>query len=332
VALEPKANVLLQSIGRTLTKRGYLSTLFDKHTKILVVFSIFILLYLGTIILVPTPRATLHRYHLTADSALVVNLSVSLPAIAIWLVALIGYVRLRDYSDTIELSPDGKAFRLISSGIFYLTLWLPLSGLISNAEHIALISHRSQLKLIVYIDNYVNIIILIAAITLVYKGSRQLLKVARQKEQTIWEGVLVYAVFAGLYTYLVFQDPGRQVSMSPMIAASYYTPDWLTMLTIIIPRLIMWYMGFQAAFNVFMYRRHVSGKIYRKSLTSLALGIAGVTATIAVLRSLQTLTAHVLNWDLPVLLAVIYGLLILIAIGYALISRGAGNLKRIENV
>ena len=149
--------------------------------------------------------------------------------------------------------------------------------------------------------------------------------------RTEW-GVLSYIIFAALYCFLVFHDPTRSVPSRTVAVASYYEPDWLLTLTIIIPRLLMWYLGFRAVYNILVFRDKVKGALYKSALNSLARGLIGVVITVIILRTTQSLAATLSTISIGLILVIIYALLIIIAVSYGLIARGAKNLQKLEDL
>jgi hypothetical protein len=136
-------------------------------------------------------------------------------------------------------------------------------------------------------------------------------------------GILV--VVGVFYSYLVVNTDNRLLSL-------YHLPLVVVLLTLVIPYIYMWYTGLLAAYKLYLYRQKVAGIVYRKSWGMLAFGISVIIGIQIVLQCIVTLTTQVNKLSLGWLLIFIYALLILIAIGYALIARGAKDLQKIEEV
>jgi hypothetical protein len=215
----------------------------------------------------PVPAATLHKYHISVTQVHELLAAITLPYLAIWGVALVGYLRLRSYTESLGTSKDGRAFRLITKGVFWFTVWLPLSALLSAWGDYAIRNHTGSTAAIIRMEVYANILLLIPAFVYVFEGSKKLVRVAKSRLVQLPEWLtLSYIAFAALYTYLTLTDSARRVAPDATTYASYYLPDWLIITTVIIPRLILWFLGIQAVYNIVTYRQKVGGIIYRRAL------------------------------------------------------------------
>ncbi len=109
-------------------------------------------------------------------------------------------------------------------------------------------------------------------------------------------------------------------------------PNLLIILTLAIPYLYYWYRGLVATYNLYHYQKHVKGQVYKGSLSLVAYGIATIIATSILIRLLVTISARITTLSLTPLLLIIYGFLVIAALGYVLIALGAKRLRRIEEV
>lgn len=303
-----------------------------KYYPLTVSIVILTIVYLVVTFATPVDQATLHRYHVSSGSVEVLLLTITLPYIVIWYMALIGYLRLRDYTQAIKDTKDGAALGRISMGILWLTLWLPVAAVVSALTSYYYHKHPAATAQMVWLNNYAGILLLFPAFWFCYDGSRKLVRLVRQPERMLLVGAVAYIIFAVLYTFLTLHDSSRRVPSHGVTVASYYLQDWLIVTTIIIPRLVEWLLGFQAAYNLYVYQTKVKGTIYKEALSRLSVGLSSIVVIIIILRCLQSLSGQLNKESLGILLLLIYVLLILIAVGYALIARGAKNLKRIESL
>ncbi len=304
-----------------------------KYKRLTSLFIILSATYIALTVLLPPDKAALAKYHLTASQAIALGLTISLPYLVIWFIALVGYLRLRSYTDSIAHTKDGDAFLRMSQGIFLFAAWLPISAIMGSLTAWYGRDNQSSMALMTAVNNYVNIIILFAAFWIIYQSSKQLLAIVKRPISVMpLPLMLIFLTFSALYVFMVLHDPARQFSTKEVSVATYYLPDWLTITTIVIPRLIMWFLGIQAVCNLFVYRSRVKGPIYKQALNNLARGIAWVVVTIIVLRCYQSLSSQLSHLSLALILLVIYALLILISVGYVLIAKGAKKLQRIEEI
>ncbi len=298
-------------------------------------FGIFTLVYVALTLWAPTDTDILTRYDLTSSEARNLRLTVTLPYIVIWFFAIFGFVRLKTYSHLIRKSSHGKSLSTIANGLFVLAVGLPLRAignrLVSLAEDLQ--PHLAATSTIIV--NYIDIIAGLVAVGLIYTGSQRLMKTTTKSNNKTAPPYLVMIVLALIgtsYTYLTFTNPVRQFPAAEGGHAAYYLPDFLLLFTVVLPYLIIWYMGLHAAYFIRIYRKSVQGIIYKKALAYLAAGIVFVVLSRVAMRYMASLNTIVEAWTLQYLLAIIYCLLIFIAIGYGLIAKGAEKLKKIEEV
>lgn len=302
------------------------------RSKLLWLYVAFIVAYVTLTLSTKTDQATLTKYSLSAAQARALSLTIVIPYIFIWLIALVGYLRLRTYALLIRDSKDGKAFRTISTGVLWLCLWLPIANITRALFMYYYTLHPSATANLVRLDNYINLVVLSLGFLYVYVGSKQLLPLVKKPTfaptQTI---VLGYIAFSALYILLTLRDPTRQFPTTAIPLATYYLPDALLMLTIIIPRLLLWFLGIQAVYNIYIFSKFVKGSIYKAALNKLALGLGAIVLATIVLRCVQSLSGVLLQMSLGVILAVVYALLLMISAGYILVAKGAKNLQKLEN-
>jgi len=298
--------------------------------------SIFIglsLAYLLLAALLPVDKVTLQKYHLSPTAGTALTLTIAIPYLIIWLIAMVGYARFQWYTDTIADSKDGKAFKIIAKGVLLMALWLPLSTVISTLASYYFRVHPGATVVMTNLINYSNLIILFIAFWWTNQGSQRLLSIVRKFDprSSQWL-IMAFLGFAALYTYLVLQDPARRHPTAMVTTATYYLPDWVIITTVVIPRLIMWFLGLQAVYNLRLYRKKVRGKIYKEGLRQVTWGIGCIIGISVILRCLQSLSPELNSWSLGLLLLIVYLLLLSVSLGYLLLARGARKLQLIEEI
>ncbi|MDB5171097.1 MAG: hypothetical protein JWO35_791 [Candidatus Saccharibacteria bacterium] len=304
-----------------------------RYKLVSAVFLVLSAVYLALTALTEPDKVALEKYHLTAAQAVALILTIALPYVIIWFIALIGYLRFNSYAETIRGSRDGTAFMTMSQGLLMLALWLPVSAVSSILAAHYYRDHPSSTATLIIAINYVNIALLFPAFIQMYRGARKLLPLIKTTAASLSQTVnLVFICFSALYVFLVLEDPARHAATDSTTIASYYLPDWLIIISLVIPRLIMWFFGAKAVQYLYLYRNRVKGTLYKAALNNLARGIAGVVLATIVLRCIQSLSSQLGELSLALMLLVIYLLLLLIAIGYVLIFKGAKNLQQIEEL
>lgn len=311
----------MKDLGKLLLRYKLVSALFVAMAVLYVVQSI----------LAPVEDETLEKYHITILRVHELALTIGLPYVVIWIIALVGYLRLRMYTESLGKSKDGVAFGLITKGVFWFTLWLPLSALISAAGSYALFYHESATANIIRLEVYSVILILVPAFVYVYMGSKALLRVTRARQLPYRQWLtFAYIAFSTIYTYITFHDASRRMATGTSEYATYCLPDWVILTTIVIPRLLFWYFGVLALSNILAYREKVAGIIYRDALRRLVLGLGGIVFLVIVLRTLQSFNNVLGELSLTGVLVLAYVVLALMAVGYVLIAKGAKKLLLIE--
>lgn len=304
-----------------------------KYKSISALFIALSAVYLAAIIFEGPDKAILAKYDLTATQLVWLSLTVALPYVIIWFIALFGYLRFRWYSAAIKDSSDGAAFAVISRGLLLLSVWLPVSAVSSTLAKHLYQAHPSYTSTMVILVNYANVALLFTAFLIINSGARKLLGVVKNTVNAVSQRTtILYLVFSGLYGMLTLEDSARHAPTHSVAIASYYLPDWLIVTTIVIPRLIMWFLGVQAIEDIMMYRKKVKGKIYKLALQNVARGITAVIIATILLRCFESLSSPIGELSLGLVVLLVYLLLVALAIGYVLIYRGARSLQKIEDL
>ncbi len=300
------------------------------RAKYLRLFIVFIAIYvLFTLLPAPTQQV-LAQYHLSPMRARLISTTVVLPVIGIWLVALYGFITLKEYAVLIKNTKDGAAMNTISKGILWLALGPPLAAAASAVTSYLVKQHSTWLASTTIINNYISLLTMAIGLYFVSEGAEQLVALVRKKpskrEQNIL--VLIFITLSALYAHLIVSQPIH----SNMGTKVYYMANILVILTIAIPYLYIWYRGLLGAYYIYHYQKQVQGHIYKRGLLFLASGISVVVLTSIFIRLLVTISARITTLNLTPVLLIIYGFLILSACGYVLIALGAKKLRKIEEV
>ena len=290
-------------------------------------FALLVVLYL-CLTFIPTPdRTALHHYHLSTSRFHWLVLPIVIFLILIWIAAYYGSLRVQSYAYLIRRSADGKAFKLVADGILILAISLPVTVAVNSIITLVERYHPGARESLTIINNYFNLLIMGVALTLIARGAEGLSGLVETKIKTLPEKFWVFllVVFSVFYAYFVANQPEDSASNSV-----YYMPRWLVLATIAIPYIYIWYRGIKGAYLIHQYQTRVRGALYKHALRYLALGIGAVVLSSVINRTISTAAARITRLDLTPILLIIYGFLIVIAIGYILIALGAKKLKQIE--
>lgn len=306
----------------------------SKTNRVYLLFIFFAVIYLGLILLLPPAPYALRQHQLTEDQARLLSLTLIIPYIVIWFVAFFGYVRLKSYAMLISKSRDGRFLLNIAEGLLVLAIGLPVTAIADSLIRYMARSSHHLTPVSTITSVYADIIIGVIAMSFIYKGAQGLAKMVNKQASTTpsYAVTLSMAIIGTSFIGLTLNNPARQFPISETGRAAYYLPDFLLVTTVLIPLLYVWYIGLQAAFYIESYRHQVKGVIYRDALGYLASGIMFIIIARIALRYLTSLNTIVSSLALAYLLVVLYGLLILTAIGYGLTAKGAKKLKQLEEV
>lgn len=304
-----------------------------RNKKVLWIFIALSLAYLGVSLLTPTESSVLLKYGLSETEARFLKLTITLPIILIWFAAYYGWTKFSNYAHTVRDGKEGPALKKLSDGLLVLIFWLPLTSVGSSLYSYLRSLSDDWTKPLVIFNNYYNVVILLIAFVLLYQGSVLLFGLTKSLKKWRWAPYLLVLLTAAsaYFAYLTLNDPHRMQGEGTA-AASYYLPDWMIAATIIFPYLVIFYLAFKTIDNLHRYRLQIKGVLYKKALIHIANGIGWLVLAILGIRYLVALSSVVNGASLKGVLALIYSLVLLIALGYLLIAFGSKRLQKIEEV
>ncbi len=275
------------------------------------------------------------RYGITTTQGNMIRATVLLPSLFIWLTALYAVLRFRRYAKLIGDSPEAAGFKRVSDGLVMLLSALVVPGLVSIAAQYYPDSFVMQ-KTISITRNYLTIAFYLAAFW-------SLLEASRNWQQSIGDGnkenkgmrtavLMAVGVLAVVYVWAVFHNSIRTVSNDPLIKPTYYLPDWLIVLTVIFPYMVIWIWGSLTVVNIRGLIQQVRGSVYRKAFSFITYGLITIVGLLIGLQFLTQAGTVLGRASLGFVLLVIYALLIIIAVGYLFLAKGAKQLSAIEEI
>src|SRR5581483_1197024 len=87
--------------------------------------------YVLLIFILPGNHTTMATYHLGGLEYRALLFAVSLPSIATWIAAFVGYVKLSQYVETVRSSPEGEDFAKLARGYAWLAWSLPIAAAVN---------------------------------------------------------------------------------------------------------------------------------------------------------------------------------------------------------
>lgn len=297
------------------------------HTKTLLLFVVLAVVYAFINLVLSPPRTTLDQYHMSSVSLRALNATVVLPVIAVWFLALYGYQRLYDYSQLLQDSKEGMYVKQLTIGVLILALWLPISSTASAVLNLVAQDHPGMLAPATITTNYLSLFLPLLALFYIQSAARKLndLSNRRLAPRTINLMALGLIVAGVAYGFLI-------ANAQDDLDSIYHLPMPLVLSTLAVPYIFSWFMGLLAVFYLHAYSKTVPGVIYRKSWNKLAFGLAWIILCLIALQYTTAVSAKLGDLPLGILLLLIYGLLLLMGLGFALLAAGAKRLKMIEDV
>ncbi len=286
------------------------------------------LVYAGLALQSPSRGAA--RFNLSSSQTQLVQLTIILPLLAIWLVATYGALRFRHYAKMIKTSPDGQAASTLAKGLIALVIYLVISSIVNSAG--PYFAGTPWVKIMVIIKNYLPLAIAFIAFALLYQGSLKLMfliKAPTWRASRLILFLIPFCMFAIFFTWVFYLNPDLHETASNGLPY-FVAPRALLLFTYVLPYLLMWFLGSLAALNIRLYARDVNGSIYRSALLNLVGGIATVVFLTIALQLLSTVSSTINHLNLASILLLVYVLVILYALGYALIALGSKKLLKIE--
>jgi hypothetical protein len=288
------------------------------------------LLYLLLVFVLPSDKTAMHNYHLTTLGYHTLVFVVVLPSIFLWLAAFYAASRMSQYAAAIKDSAEAPYYHNLARGVTWLAWSLPVSAFVSLGLSSIANQHASFHSIDIIITNYVSLLFPLVAFTIIGKGAREL---TYKSGYTLDPGkaqklVLLFVVFGVTYCYLTlkhFSDISLTSTNNP-----YYLPTWLLFLTLMIPYLYAWLVGFVAAFDISLYSKRVHGVLYRQALSLFRTGLTVVIISSVLVQYIRAIIPRSGKISLGSVLIIILIFYLITLAGYVILSMGANRLRRIE--
>jgi len=296
--------------------------------------AVLVILYIVSIFVLKTDSATLARYHISDVQLKFLSLTIIIPAFAIWLAAFYSIVNTGKYAQKIKNTPHGEGFGHLANGVVIIGLGLPITSIVGRLLTYAVQQNAVSQAFSTIVSTHLTIVFYIVGFFFLYRGARLLAGSVRAKlsQRQVSGAIGALALISAFYAFATLSDPSRMAAHAPATTATYYMPDWLILLTVIIPYIVIWALGFFTTLLLATYYQKVGGAIYRAALVKLNFGFFVVILALIILQFITTVTTNLSGWGLSALLLLVYLLLAVIAIGYVLIALGAKGLAKLEEV
>lgn len=257
-----------------------------------------------------------------------IRLTIFIPYILSWFAGLSGSVALRRCGEWLR-GEESSGFRLIANAVAVFVVGSLLSSLVGSLR--SYFDEGTVWRVAVsVVNNYVYVGTALVAAIVFFKGARKLVHPKQderaEKDDKVMSAVIT-VILACLYIPLVFTNPYRQIPAASG-QATYYLPDVVIVLTIVLPLIVTWYVFLAAMFRFNRYVLPISNEMRRRGLKGLFHGLwltlfASIFLQILISLGSQRLTGAGLGF----LLAIIYVLVGLQVVGFILIYFGAKHVR-----
>lgn len=288
--------------------------------------------YLLLAVLLPNSKTAQANFHLSSSGYHALLLLIVLPLIGIWFGAFYSYARLKQYSYAVAGSPEGADFAQLTRGFTWLAWGSILSAMLSLVLNSLADAHPSLMPASVIAVNYASLIVWLVGFYIISGSSRNLnaranIVIKNSGAKLLMIGFIVLSV---MYCFVTFKNLDLQSLNST--DNPFYLPVWLVLLSIVVPYLYTWFIGLLSAYEISLYSKRVQGVLYQRAMRLLSLGVVSVIASSIVVSYFRSAAPRAGHLSLGTTILIINVIYIFIAAGYVLISLGARQLRKIEEV
>jgi hypothetical protein len=155
------------------------------------------LLIASVIYIVATFLAPLgpNRFNLTPSKTHLLQITIILPVIMIWAIAVYGAERFKSYSHNIKKYKDGHAMDQIANGITILIASSIINALFGSLRGWAMAD--GWLSPFTIASNYLNVIIPLIAFWYMFKGSNELMRFVKKRNYNSLPVIAVILIVIG---------------------------------------------------------------------------------------------------------------------------------------
>lgn len=254
--------------------------------------------------------------------------SVSIPEVIIWIIAAAGAWHFKRYAHGVRQSADGHAYDYIAAALLVMVVYVVLESM--SGAIAGLFRNTSYVRPVVLVVNYLPLTIALISTGLFLKGAMELNRLTPLWPRW-WRLAGMSAVILAFYGLFLWAFYTNLPHLKPMYGVPHFVLGRSTLLLVyVLPYMLLWTAGLIGCLLVDNYANHVSGSLYRSRLQALRIGVLMVYIAIYLTQFLVISSINLIH--VTVTLVFVYLLLVLAAIGFILIYRGASRLQRLEEV
>lgn len=286
------------------------------------------LAYIYLTLSAPRSEASRQALRLSDFQVLILQLTIVFPYLFAWLAGVHGSIVLKRCGNLQKENDERSGFRSLAAGILMLVIGSMTTSIIGTfRQHLA--ASPSALPVITIVNNYVYMLAALFSFLFFFLGARKLVSKGErvhENDDRVMTGVLMLIV-AALYLPLVFTNAARQATEASA-TASYYLPDALILLTLILPFFAAWGLGILAALRLSRYAPPSRSLAQKRALRTV---VNGFWTTIFASILLQVLVSvgstRLTGLGIASLLVIVYLLIGVQIAGFLLLSLGSDRLS-----
>jgi len=272
-------------------------------------------------------------FKLTQLQIFLIQFTVTVPYIITWFLAIYGLSTLADY---LEVQKDNHSnihilLRSFLKGLSWIIMGTILVTLIGGVKQY-FTSNSSILPLFTIVTNYLYVFPLLLGFITMYLSVRQLRtseEIPNSKRSGYELNTIIVVLLGSFYLFFLSTNTSRQFSTLPLLPPTYYLPDWAILLTLVIPILVTWWLGFFIAFTISDIIPYFTQPELFKGVTRIVYGIWSIIFTSIILQGLLSLgSTKLYSAGLIAILSVIYIFIIIQGLGYFSIALGCTDLRK----
>src|SRR5258706_1749730 len=183
-------------------------------------------------------------FGLTETQIFFLKFTIIIPYFITWALAAYGLSTLEKYIALIKTKDDTikpllKSFR---TGLIWIVLGTILTSLAGGLQPFFM-TNKSLLPIISIGINYMYVFPSLIGFIVIFRGALQLQyspEMHDRKRVSYLFNTIIIFVISIIYIFLIYTNPTRQFSTNPSIPPTYYLPDIVIALTIVLPIIATW--------------------------------------------------------------------------------------------
>lgn len=288
--------------------------------------------YIALIFILPPNPDTLKLYHFTALQYQVILFAITLPTLAVWFAAFMGYAKLRQYAGYVRKTPEGPYFERLATGCKWLAWSLPVPAITTLIFNSIAAQWGDFHPTAIIVTNYLSLLLPLIAFSIIAGAARGLAAQSQARFSLANARAIVFGfVTVGvLFCFLSF----RNLDLTSLTSADnpFFLPLWLMVLTVTIPYLYAWFVGSLATYELALFSKRTQGVLYRQALRYLVIGLLAVILSSIAIQYANSIEPRTGRLVLDYKLVLVLLFRIIGGLGFIALAIGASRLKKIEEV